>query len=278
MTVTPTLPAPRAGRDLPMAIAVGLAMAGALLVCVFVAKPAFVGLAVLAVLVATWELDTAFRPRGIQVAPIPLGLGAGLTLVLAYRDGAVGALLGLTLTAAVLLVWHAALPRPQGSPLTHLAGSLFLLGYLTALASFAVLLLRPEDGAKRLVVFVLMVVCNDVGGYATGVLWGRHPIAPSVSPKKSWEGASGSLTLCLVAGGLAVPLLLDGRWYVGLLLGAVAPVTATLGDFGESALKRDLGIKDTSALLPGHGGLLDRLDSLLATAPVMYLLLTWLVP
>lgn len=274
MTETATIPPSRAGRDLPKAIAVGLAMAGALLVSILGSPWAFVALASAAVLVAMWELDVALRGRGISIATIPLALGSVLTLALANADGPVGALLGLTLTASTLLVWHAA---TSAQPLRHLSGSLFVLGYLPALAAAAVLMLRAEDGPQRVLVYVLMVVCNDVGGYASGVLWGRHPIAPSVSPKKSWEGASGSLTLCLVAGGIAVPLMLDAPWYVGLLLGAIATFTATVGDFGESALKRDLGIKDTSTLLPGHGGLLDRLDSLLATAPVMYLLMTWLV-
>ena len=125
--------------------------------------------------------------------------------------------------------------------------------------------------------FILGTVASDIGGYAAGVLAGRHPMAPSISPKKTWEGFAGSVLTCLVVGVAAVILLLHGRWWVGLALGAAAVVTATLGDLAESMLKRDLKVKDMGTLLPGHGGLMDRLDSLLPTAPVAFLILHELV-
>jgi phosphatidate cytidylyltransferase len=140
------------------------------------------------------------------------------------------------------------------------------------------LMLAEDDGPARIVVFILLVVASDVGGYAVGVLFGRHPMAPSVSPKKSWEGFAGSLAAGLGVGVAAVVWLLDGAWWVGAAVGVAAVVTATVGDLGESLLKRDLGIKDMGSLLPGHGGVMDRLDSLLPTAPVVYLLLATLVP
>jgi phosphatidate cytidylyltransferase len=121
-------------------------------------------------------------------------------------------------------------------------------------------------------------VANDVGGYAAGVLFGRHPMAPTVSPKKSWEGFAGSAVLCVVVGVALVTVLLDGAWYAGAAVGAAAVVTATVGDLSESLLKRDLGVKDMGDLLPGHGGIMDRLDSLLPTAPAVYFLLALLVP
>ena len=154
----------------------------------------------------------------------------------------------------------------------------FLIGYVPLLAGFAILLVRPEaDGPQRVVTFFLVVVASDVGGYVVGVLFGKHPMAPTISPKKSWEGFAGSTLACIGAGIGSVVWLLDGHWWVGAIVGAVAVLTATVGDLAESMIKRDLGIKDMSNLLPGHGGVMDRLDSLLATAPAVWLLLHLLV-
>lgn len=125
---------------------------------------------------------------------------------------------------------------------------------------------------------MICVVASDIGGYTAGVLAGAHPMAPSISPKKSWEGFAGSMAAGLVAGGLSVALLLQGRWWLGVLFGAVLVATATAGDLIESTVKRDLGIKDMGHLLPGHGGLMDRLDSLLPSAVVSWLLLSLFVP
>ena len=152
-----------------------------------------------------------------------------------------------------------------------------VVGWLPLLAGFAMLMLAADDGAQRVVVFVLLTVCSDVGGYVAGVLFGRHPLAPTVSPKKSWEGLGGSVVLCLVAGVASVTLMLGGTWWAGALVGLAAVFAATLGDLSESILKRDLGIKDMGTLVPGHGGVLDRLDSLLAVAPTTWLLLHLLV-
>ena len=121
--------------------------------------------------------------------------------------------------------------------------------------------------------YVLVTVASDTGGYAVGVLRGRTPMAPSLSPKKSWEGFAGSVVTSAVVGALAVTLLLDGAWWAGAVVGAVAAAFATVGDLAESAIKRDLGIKDMGSILPGHGGVMDRLDSLVVTAPVCWALL-----
>jgi phosphatidate cytidylyltransferase len=118
------------------------------------------------------------------------------------------------------------------------------------------------------------VVCNDTGGYASGVLFGRHPMAPKISPKKSWEGLGGSIVLAGAAGAVGMDLMLHGKPWQGAVLGVAVVASATLGDLCESMIKRDLGIKDMGNLLPGHGGIMDRLDSLLPTAPVVYLLLS----
>jgi phosphatidate cytidylyltransferase len=157
-------------------------------------------------------------------------------------------------------------------------GGVFVALYVPFLASFAMLMLRQEDGPFRVVLFVAVTVASDVGGYVAGVLFGRHRLAPSISPGKTWEGVAGSTLFCLAVGVAGVMILLHGTWWAGLILGIAATVTATLGDLVESMLKRDIGIKDMGSLLPGHGGVMDRLDSLLPTALVSWLVLSLLVP
>jgi len=146
------------------------------------------------------------------------------------------------------------------------------------LASFSSLLLAAPDGVQRVCAFIIVTICSDLGGYAVGVVAGRHPMAPSVSPKKSWEGAAGSAVACVIAGVATVTLLLSGPWWAGAVLGLATVASATVGDLTESTLKRDLGIKDMGSILPGHGGLMDRMDSLLLSAPVAWAVLAVLVP
>ena len=137
--------------------------------------------------------------------------------------------------------------------------------------------LDADDGVGAICTFVGVTICSDIGGYVAGVLFGKHPMAPVISPKKSWEGFAGSLVFCVAAGVALVVWFLDGAWWVGVLLGLIAVVMATLGDLCESVMKRDLGIKDMSQIIPGHGGLMDRLDSLLATVAPIWLVLYYLV-
>jgi phosphatidate cytidylyltransferase len=156
--------------------------------------------------------------------------------------------------------------------------SAFVLLYVPTLAGFAVLLVHPHDGAARILAFAATVVCSDTGGYATGVLFGRHPLAPIVSKGKTWEGFAGSVLFCSIAGVLILTLTFHQAWWKGLLFGLAIVVTATVGDLGESMIKRDLGVKDMGDLLPGHGGVMDRLDSMLPCAAVAYLLLSGFAP
>jgi phosphatidate cytidylyltransferase len=154
----------------------------------------------------------------------------------------------------------------------------FVTAYVPLLGSFVVLMLADADWAGRIVVFVVTTIASDTGGYLAGALLGKHPMAPRISPKKSWEGFAGSVLGSMLAGWLTVVYTLDGPVWVGLLLGVVVATVATIGDLGESVIKRDLGIKDMGTLLPGHGGMMDRLDSLLVVAPVCWLVLYLLVP
>lgn len=266
----------RAGRNLLAAVGVGLVLGALVLVTLLVVKAAFVGLALVAILVATWELSSAMGQAGIRVPLVPVALGAVAMLVGGYLGGPSLLVVALALTVLSVLVWRLGDGR-LGFVRDTTAGTFTAL-YVAFLAGFAVLLLRPDDGHLRVVTFILVVVGSDIGGYLVGVLLGRHPMAPTVSPRKSWEGFAGSVAVCVALGVLAVTVLLGGPWWAGAVLGAATACAATLGDLGESMIKRDLGIKDMGTLLPGHGGIMDRLDSLLPAAPIAWALLTALVP
>jgi len=272
----PTPPRRSAGRDLPAAIAVGLGLGLLTLASLLLVKDVFVVLVVVAVLVGTSELSTALSQRHLAVPRTPVLVGGALLVAATHVLGPAAALVVHGLTCLAVLVWRVA--EGRDGAVRDVAAGLLVLSWLPLLASFAVLMLAEPDGQLRVVVFVAAVIASDIGGYAAGVMLGRHPLAPSVSPKKSWEGLAGSVALSLVVGAVLVVVLLDGPWWAGVLLGGLVGVTATFGDLAESMLKRDLGIKDMGSTLPGHGGLMDRLDSLLVTAPVVWLVLALLVP
>jgi phosphatidate cytidylyltransferase len=141
-----------------------------------------------------------------------------------------------------------------------------------------VAMLAPADGARRVLAWVILTICSDIGGYFAGSLLGRHPMARIISPNKTWEGLAGSVIACLVAGAILLPELLHGHAWPGVVTGAAAVTAAILGDLAESAIKRDLQIKDMGSILPGHGGVLDRIDSLLVSAPVVWLALAAFLP
>ncbi len=266
----------RAGRNLPVAIAVGLGLGLVVLASLYVEKSVFVVVVIVAVSLGTWELTNAFRAGGVRIPVVPISLGGWALLVAAYVGGSEAMLVALVLAVLATMVWR--LPENPSGYVRDVTAGVFATMYVPFLAGFAVLLLRADDGPDRVVVFMVLTILSDVGGFATGVLFGRHPMAPSVSPKKSWEGFTGSAVFSAVGGAIALPLLLGGAAWAGALVGLAVMGAATLGDLGESMIKRDLGIKDMGSLLPGHGGVMDRLDSLLLAAPVTYLLLSWLVP
>jgi phosphatidate cytidylyltransferase len=266
----------RAGRNLPAAIGVGLALGAVVLLSLYLWKPAFVGVVVAAIVLAAWELTNAFGSGRIRVPVVPLAVGAAAIIVSAYAGGSEAMVVALALTVFAMMLWRS--PENPKGYVRDVTAATFAALYLPFLAGFAVLLLRPDDGPNRVVVFIVLTVLSDVGGYVAGVLFGKHPMAPAVSPKKSWEGFAGSALFCAAGGAVLLPTLLDGEAWQGVVCGLAVMVTATLGDLGESMIKRDLGIKDMGSLLPGHGGIMDRLDSLLPAAPVTFLLLSWLVP
>ena len=267
----------RAGRNLPAAIAVGVTLGVLIVLALALAKVTFLILVALAVAAGVWELRRALAQVAIHVPLVPSLVGSLSMLGSAYFGGGQALALTLGLTCVGILLWRVA--DGVADAMRDIAGGMFVALYPSFLAGFAALLLAaPDDGAKRVFVFILVTVLSDIGGYLFGVLWGRHPMAPSVSPKKSWEGFTGSVLACMVGASLAIPLALGGPWWSGLILGALVAVGATVGDLTESTIKRDLGIKDMSTILPGHGGVMDRLDSLLITAPLTWALLSVFVP
>lgn len=265
----------RAGRNLPAAIGVGVGLGAVIIASLVLWKPSFLVIVTAAVAIGAWELIDALSTGRVRVPAVPTMLGAVALPTVAYLAGSEGLVVGATLTLLAILVWRA-LDGLEGA-VRDIAGGAFVVGYVCVLAGVAMLLLAEDDGVGRIFVFLITTVCSDIGGYASGVLFGKHPMAPSVSPKKSWEGFAGSVLWCVVGGAVTVVLLLDGPWWGGAILGAAVAVAATLGDLAESTVKRDLGIKDMGNLLPGHGGLMDRVDSILFAAPTAYLLLTVLV-
>jgi phosphatidate cytidylyltransferase len=266
----------RAGRDMASAIGVGLGLGAVILAALLIWRPAFLLVLTAAVLVSILELSGALERGGHRPPRVPVLVGAVAMVALAWTRGPSGLVVAFLLTAVAVLIWRLG-HGPVGYLRDASAGVLVAL-YVPLLAGCAVLLLVPDDGAARVLAFIATVVCSDVGGFAAGVLFGKHPMAPSVSPKKSWEGMAGSVTACVVIGVLLVTLTFHGPWWGGALYGVAIALTATLGDLGESLIKRDLGIKDMGDLLPGHGGLMDRMDSLLPSAVVAYLLLSVVAP
>lgn len=266
----------RAGRNLVAAIGVGLGLGAVIIASLMVYRPAFLLVIAVAILIGVVELVRALESGSARAPLPPLLVGTVAMLALAWTRGPDGLVVGFLLTVVAVLLWRLG-DGPDDYLRDASAGVLVAL-YVPLLAGFAVLLLVPDDGAARVLAFIATVVGNDVGGYTAGVLFGRHPMAPTVSPKKSWEGMAGSVVACVLVATPIVVLALDGPWWGGVLVGVALAVTATLGDLGESLIKRDLGIKDMGTLLPGHGGIMDRLDSLLPSAAVAYLLLSWVAP
>ncbi len=270
-------PAPsRAGRNLPAAIAVGLALGALIIATLFVYRPSFAIVVGLAVAYGTIELSGAITTSGARPTILPILVGGVASLVAAWQRGPDGLVVAILLTACGVLIWR--IGDGAHGYLREVGASLFVLLYVPLLGGFAVLLAHADDGAGRVIAFVATVVCSDTGGYVSGVLFGKHPLAPIVSKAKTWEGFAGSVIACSTAGVLFMTLTFHQAWWQGLLFGIAIAAVATIGDLGESLIKRDLGLKDMGNLLPGHGGLMDRLDSLLPCAAVAYLLLSVFAP
>ncbi|MCY9787841.1 phosphatidate cytidylyltransferase [Nocardiopsis sp. EMB25] len=266
----------KTGRNLPVAIASGCVLGALVFFSIFPLPQLFTIITSLGVLIGLREVNRAFAGKGMTLAVAPMAVGGVAMQVCAYFGGADWLAGATALTAIALLVW-----RLRGGAegfVADVSANLFTLVYLPfLLGTWQLLISHPEDGQLRLVTFIVVTISSDIGGYFAGILLGRHKMAPVISPNKTWEGFGGSVVGCALAGALCVVLMLDGPWWVGVLLGLAVVLAATVGDLIESLFKRDLGVKDMGSFMPGHGGLMDRLDSLLIAGPVVWVVLSLLL-
>jgi phosphatidate cytidylyltransferase len=265
----------RAGRDLGAAVVVGLLLFGLVTGSLFLAPMVLAIVVAAAVVIAAHELTDAMARGGIcLVAPV-LYVGGPAMVLGAYFGGPY--YLVVAFGATVLTTLLVRLGGGADGYVRDIAGSAFVAAYVPFMLSFAMLLLREDGGAMLVLAFVLLTAGSDTGGYISGVLMGRHPMAPSISPAKSWEGLAGSVLLNIAIGSLFFHFVFERPWYFGAIAGVVLALVATLGDLAESMVKRDLGVKDMSSLLPGHGGIMDRLDSVIPNAFAAWALFSVLV-
>jgi len=269
----------RTGRNLPVAIGVGVVLGGLALLTLLTVKATFLIYMGVALAIGLHELAAALKTRGINVPLIPVALGGAAMLTAAYWAAGGAVLAAFSLTVLGILIY-----RTFGGTdryVSDVTAGVFATAYLALLGSCVSAMLAPPDGGKRVLTFIILTICSDIGGYFAGItltpFTGGHKMAPLISPKKTWEGLAGSALLSIVAGAILLPALLHGHWWQGVITGIAAVAAAVFGDLAESMIKRDLDIKDMGTLLPGHGGILDRIDSLLACAPVVWLLLALFV-
>lgn len=266
----------RAGRNLPAAIGVGVLLGAWLVYGLFFSPGALVFFAALASAVGAWELARGLNSkRGMGIPLFPAMATSFALPFFAYYGG--GQWLIFAVVAAILILVGWRLFGPKDGMIMSIMGSIFAMCWVPFMLSLALLLFREESGAGKVFMILLMAVGNDTWGYIAGVLWGKHPMAPKISPKKTWEGFAGSMVGSMLVGVIST-FFLDLPWWVGLVLAVFLVVAATAGDLAESMVKREIGIKDMSNILPGHGGLMDRLDSIVFCVAVGYVLFAALSP
>jgi phosphatidate cytidylyltransferase len=280
-----TNPTPKAGRNLPAAVAVGLAMLFAVLGGLLFLPLGFVAVTTSFAVFGVWEIYRALEANGTRMPIVPVITGTVAMPFAAYFGGIESLLFAMLLSSVAVLLWRS-IESAAGSANSIFAG-VFTLGWVPFFISFAALPLHASggatplglwpggiipDGAWQVAVMLLLVVSNDTFGYLVGASLGKHPMAPKISPKKSWEGFAGSIGGAILIGILASLFLLDKPWWVGVVLAVGLVAASTAGDLAESMVKRELGVKDMSSILPGHGGVMDRLDSIVFAAPAAFVL------
>ena len=261
----------RAGRKLGPSILVSLSLVALIWVSLAFQPIVFAGVVTVAVILGIREISRAFAAAKTNTSTKALTIVAIGLSIATWVDGVEGLAVS-TAVALPLLLINLLRSGPEGFVRRATATTLALI-YIPFLAGFLILLGHDEKGLQRVMTFVILVGCNDTFGYFVGVLTGKHPMAPKISPKKSWEGLIGSIVFTTLGGSLMFNYVLDIHWYIGAIVGLLIVFTATSGDLIESAMKRDLHLKDMGSLLPGHGGILDRLDSVLLSAPALWLTL-----
>jgi phosphatidate cytidylyltransferase len=280
----PSAPAPaskgiKTGRNLPAAIGVGVLLGGLAVLTLLTVKATFLIYMGAALAIGLHELAGAFKTKDINIPLVPVALGGAAMLTAAYWAAGGAVMAAFALTVLGILIYR--MFGGTDGYVKDVTAGLFATAYLPLLGATVAAMLAPSDGGKRVLVFIILAICSDIGGYFAGItltpFTGGHKMAPVISPKKTWEGLAGSAFLCIVAGAILLPALLHGHWWQGIITGIAALAAAVFGDLAESMIKRDLAIKDMGTLLPGHGGVLDRIDSLLACAPVVWLLLALFV-
>ena len=266
----------RAGRNLPAAIAVGVGLVVVIALSLYFYRVLFALLVLIIMLLGIFEFARALKTMNIKVPLVPVVAGGVAVMIGAYIGGPDTISVGVALSVLGIFVLRF-LDGFEGFVRDVAAGVLTLI-YIPVFGSFVLLMVVEPDGVARIVTFIAVTSLSDIGGYAVGVWFGKHPMAPSISPKKSWEGFAGSFVFGVATAIGLVVFLFEGSWWVGLLLGVAIVVFAVLGDLTESLIKRDLGIKDMGSLLPGHGGIMDRIDALLVVAPVAWLIMHVFLP
>jgi phosphatidate cytidylyltransferase len=267
--------AARAGRNVPVATAIGAGLLALVVVTLsFDDRFFFAVLVALVMIPAVIEFSRASASGGAKVDPIILSITSAAIVLAAWNEGFEGLAVVTAVSTPVLLISR--LRKGSDHFLANATASLFALLYLPIPAAFAVMLAHPADGRARVMIFIVAVSLSDTGGYIVGVLFGKHPLAPHISPKKSWEGVFGSVLFSTVGTSILFGIWFHKAWWHGVILAVVAILAGTAGDLVESAIKRDIGVKDMGKSLPGHGGFLDRLDSLLIAAPFAFLIIRWL--
>ncbi|MFI2837507.1 phosphatidate cytidylyltransferase [Mycolicibacterium sp. PDY-3] len=269
----------RAGRDLPAAIAVGVVLGGMAIGTLLFAPLWWLPLLAVAIAIATHEVIRRLREHGFVLPTVPLLVGGQAMIWLTWPFGAAGLLGAYAGTVVICMFWRLLGQGLNKQPINYLrdiAASVLLATWVPLFAAFTALLIFADDGGERVFTIIATVVFADIGGYVAGVLFGKHLMAPAISPKKSWEGMGGSLVFGTAAAILSVAFLLDRPAWIGVPLGVLLVITGVLGDLVESQVKRDLGIKDMGTLLPGHGGIMDRIDAMLPSAVVGWIVLTLL--
>lgn len=273
----------RAGRNLPAAIGVGLVLTGSLVASLAWWLPGFVILAAGLIGLAAIEVHQALKRVEMTSAILVIEIGlvammAGGYLVTRRAPDLASTYLLVCLGLMVLASFLVRVPGGAKGFVRDTAASMLTIAYLPLMGAFASLLVAADQGAARVLLWLGTVICSDTGGYIAGVLFGRHKMAPTISPKKTWEGFAGSVLLGSTYAALIGAWLLDTAWWTGAVIGLVLVLAAIAGDLVESLVKRDLGVKDMGSFLPGHGGVLDRIDAMVLSAPAAWILMHLLIP
>jgi phosphatidate cytidylyltransferase len=264
----------RAGRKLGPSILVSLAILAVVFLTISFVPPLFALFAWVAIILAGRELTKAYKAGGIELPTNAISVAITLLLTAAWFGRVSGLAVAIAIAIPCVLVYM--LLRDPKDFVRKSTAAAFAIFYLAFLGGFILLLAHDKDGLARIFTLVVLVSCNDTFAYIFGVLIGKHPLAPAISPKKTWEGLAGSIIATTIGSALVFQFALNHTWWIGAGIGLVAVVTATCGDLIESAVKRDLSIKDMGTILPGHGGILDRIDSVLFTGPAVWFALEFI--